>query len=133
MKKRLPKPNNGEGESGLISLHFNLNDPTEREAYEMARQLATTHGRRKHVIVAVLYGLSQYQKETGIQLNADTMMGLALKGSLIGGLVQSVSAPIEASRPKTLREPTVVVSSARKASAQEVANNFLNCMGGLFD
>ncbi len=129
MRGRPPKPNNGDGESGLISLAFNLDDPVEAEAYEMARQLARPHGRRKHVIVAVLYGLSMVQKRTGVELNTDVVMAMAMSGNLLGG---GLIAPTEG-RPQTLQEPTIVVSSAHKASAHEVAQNFLSSMGGLFD
>ncbi len=130
MRGRPPKPNNGDGESGLISLAFNLDDPVEAEAYEMARQLARPHGRRKHVIVAVLYGLSMYQKRTGVELNTDVVMALAMSGNLLGG---GLLAPSDNGRPQTLQEPTVVVSSAHKANAHEVAKNFLSSMGDLFD
>jgi len=84
-RPRREKPANGEGESGAISLVFDLSDPLEREAYEMAKQLARPHGRRKHVIVALLYGLSMYQKRTGVELNTDVVMAMALSGNLIGG------------------------------------------------
>src|ERR1700712_1300564 len=117
MRGRPPKANNGEGESGLISLAFNLDDPVEAEAYGMAKQLARPHGRRKHVIIAVLYGLSMYQKRTGVELNTDVVMAMAMSGNLLGG---GLLAPSD-SRPQTLQEPTVVVSSAYKASAREVA------------
>jgi len=130
MRQRPPKANNGEGESGLMSLAFNLEDPVEAEAYEMARQLARPHGRRKHVIVALLYGLAMYQRRTGVELNTDVVMAMALSGNLLGG---GLMGPAEPSRPRTLEEPTVVVSSANKASAKEVANNFIASMGGLFD
>ena len=129
------KPSNGEGSSGLMSLVFDLGDETEAEAYEMARQLARgPHGRRKHVIVALLYGLSLYQKKLGMELNADTIMGLALSGSLFGdgGLAETL-ASVPAARPSTLEEPSVTISSAQKASAHEVAENFLKSMGSLFD
>lgn len=130
MARRAAKANNGEGESGLISLAFKLDDPIEAEAYEMARQLARPHGRRKHVIVALLYGLAMYQRRTGVELNTDVVMAMALSGNLLGG---GLMGPVEPVRPRTLEEPTVVVSSANKASAKEVATNFLSSMGGLFD
>jgi hypothetical protein len=133
MTKR-EKPSNGEGSSGLMSLVFDLGDETEAEAYEMARQLARgPHGRRKHVIIALLYGLSLYQKKLGMELNADTIMGLALSGSLFGdgGLAETLAVP--PARPSTLEEPAVTISSAQKASADEVAENFLKSMGSLFD
>lgn len=129
MRRRPPKANNGEGESGLISLAFNLDDPVEAEAYEMARQLARPHGRRKHVIVALLYGLAMVQRRTGVELNTDVVMAMALSGNLLGG---GLMAP-ESARPRTLEEPAVMVTSASKASATEVAQNFLSSMGGLFD
>ena len=129
-RRRTAKANNGEGESGLISLAFNLDDPVEVEAYEMARQLARPHGRRKHVIVALLYGLAMYQRRTGVELNTDVVMAMALSGNLLGG---GLLTPQEPARPRTLEDPTVVVSSANKASAKEVAQNFLSSMGGLFD
>lgn len=128
--RRAAKANNGEGESGLMSLAFNLEDPIEAEAYEMARQLARPHGRRKHVIVALLYGLAMYQRRTGVELNTDVVMAMALSGNLLGG---GLMGPVEPARPRTLEQPSVVVSSANKASAKEVAQNFLSSMGGLFD
>lgn len=133
-KKRGLKPANGEGESGLISIVFNLGDETEAEAYEMAKQLAKPHGRRKHVIVALLYGLSLYQKRLGTELNTDVIMGMALSGSLFGsnGLLEP-PPPRPSARPQTLEEPAVTVSSAQKADAREVAKNFASSLGGWFD
>ena len=128
---RNSKPSNGEGESGAISLVFDLSDPMEREAYEMAKQLARSHGRRKHVIVALLYGLSLYQKRTGMELNTDVVMAIVLSGGLMGE--GGIDMLPERPRPQTLEEPRVVVSSAHKASAQEVANNFLKSMSGFLD
>jgi hypothetical protein len=119
----------------LMSIVFDLGDETEAEAYEMARQLARgPHGRRKHVIIALLYGLSLYQKKLGMELNADTIMGLALAGSLLGGgeLSEALSS-VPATRPSTLQEPAVTISSAQKASAEEVAKNLCGSMGSLFD
>ena len=134
MPKR-EKPSNGEGSSGLMSIVFDLGDETEAEAYEMARQLARgPHGRRKHVIVALLYGLSLYQKKLGMELNADAIMGLALSGGLFGsgGLVETLPS-VPSMRPSTLQEPAITISSAQKASAEEVAQNFFGSMGSLFD
>ncbi len=129
-RSRIEKPANGEGEGGAFSLVFDLSDPVEREAYEMAKQLARPHGRRKHVIVALLYGLSMYQKRTGIQLNTDVVMAMALSGNLIGG--GGLDLP-ERQRPPTLDEPTVVISSADKVSGEETANNLLKSFGGFID
>jgi hypothetical protein len=130
-RPRKEKPSNGDGESGAISLVFDLSDPMEREAYEMAKQLARPHGRRKHVIVALLYGLSLYQKRTGMELNTDVVMAIVLSGQLIGE--GGFDALPERPRPQALEEPRVVVSSANKASAQEVASNFLKSMSGFLD
>jgi len=129
-RPRREKPANGEGEGGAISLVFDLSDPLEREAYEMAKQLARPHGRRKHVIVALLYGLSMYQKRTGVELNTDVVMAMALSGNLIGE--GGLDTP-ERQRPPTLHEPTVVISSAEKVSADEFASNFLSSMAGFLD
>jgi hypothetical protein len=131
MAKRPPKPGNGEGESGLISVVFDLGDPVEAEAYRMAKQLAKPHGRRKQVIVALLYGLSQYQKYNGEIINTDSEAIEALAANMMSG---AKTAPLNIPpRPATLEEPTITVSSAHKASAQEVAENFLKSMGSLFD
>jgi hypothetical protein len=135
-RERTPKPGNGQGESGLLSLHFDLGDETEREAYEMAKQLAKPHGRRKHVFVALLYGLSLYQKRTGVQLNADVVMGMALSGNLIGGGGVVEPVPSVPTRPGTLDEAPLVVASTSKADAEKVSQNFVNTLGsfgGLFD
>lgn len=120
------KPANGEGEGGAISLVFDLSDPIEREAYEMAKQLARPHGRRKHVIVALLYGLSVYQRRTGIQLNTDVVMAMALSGNLIGGGGLGL---FEDQRPPSLDEPNVVISTADRVDEEEMAKNLLTSFG----
>lgn len=129
-KQGKEKPANGEGQGGAISLVFDLSDPMEREAYEMAKQLARPHGRRKHVIVAVLYGLSLYQQRTGVELNTDAVMAMALSGSLIGG--GGLDIPTR-ERPPTLVEPAVVISSAEKVSSEEMAQNLLKSFGSFMD
>ncbi|MBE2268127.1 MAG: hypothetical protein IAE80_07820 [Anaerolinea sp.] len=129
-RSQTQKPGNGEGQGGAISLVFDLSDPLEREAYEMAKQLARPHGRRKHVIVALLYGLSMYQRRTGIELNTDLVMGMAVSGNLIGGGGLDISAT---SRPMTLDEPTVVIATAEKGTKEEFAANFFSSFGNFLD
>lgn len=125
----MPKPNNGDGDSGMISLAFDLGDELERTAYEMAKKLARPHGRRKHVIVALLYALNLYEERTGTELNTDMVMAMALSGSLLGGL----HVPVSSERPQVLQKPTIAVTSASKASMEGMTQNWLASAGSLFD
>lgn len=59
-RKSLAKPENGRGKSGTLLLKFNLEEPDEAHAYEIAQQLARRpHGTRKRLLLAFFLGLEE--------------------------------------------------------------------------
>ena len=134
------KGRNGEGQS--VSLFFDTRDPMESKALAMSQVLASKHGRRKQVLIAALAALYDAYMDTG-ELPTATTVANALSGvspqagRSFAPVTSRTPAPAS-STPRRPREydddqPTVVISSGRKASAQQIANNFLSDVGGLFN
>lgn len=142
--RKTQKGRNGTGDS--VTLYFDRSDPAERRALEAARLLATKHGRRKQAIVALLEAVYTCYEETG-----ELMSASAISGALMGQgatparqVLGSATAVTQAhdlqssavnNRPqRTKRQSTgigKVTSSSGKASAEQVAKNFLSSMKGL--
>ena len=149
-RKTKSKRPNGAGDS--VTVYFDKNDPQESRALEMAKLLAGKHGRRKQVVIAVLEAMYLHFERTG-ELLTSTAVANAITstpaGFSAGGYAySSLSAPAEnahsallsgADIPATERrkaltnnKPNVTVDAASgRATAQEIANNFLNSMKGL--
>lgn len=120
------KPQNGQGQSGQIILSFDLSDPDQARAYDMAQQLASPHGMRKHVFVGFLLFLESYQAQTGIRLTADRVMGLYL--TWLSQLTGSVA--FSAAQSNYDLSDAVAGSSDRTDAAERNAN-YLSGMAGL--
>lgn len=78
-KGRNSKASNGEGQTITVT-GFDLNDPQEQRALAMSQLLATKHGRRKQVIVALLDAMYQHYNATG-----EIMSGSEVYQRVIGG------------------------------------------------
>jgi len=125
------KPGNGEGNSNGISITFDVNDPAEKRALEMALRLARPHGRRKQLFVLFLNALADYERDTGREVDAKTIGGNLIANALAGrgsGSGQVVQAQHIAPAPATA--PQLVVTTQVKATAEERAKRFAARFGG---
>jgi hypothetical protein len=134
-KQKAGKGRNGEGES--VTVYFDKNDPQERRAMEMAKLLASKHGRRKRAIVALLDAMYGYYQETG-ELMTSTAIQAAISPGNVGqfaALSLPVMQPAQRSKPEPLvrRDDTqfVTVTGGGKASASQSAANFVNSMSSM--
>jgi hypothetical protein len=138
-----------------LTVYFDQNDPQECRALEMAKLLATKHGRRKQAIVALLDAMYSHYQETGELLSATAIQNAVLNANgssryAVPGLsaaanpadVEVIPTTVPRQRPNAVRqrgEPPierddtqlVSISSGGKASAEETAQNFINSMGGM--
>src|SRR5512134_515085 len=73
------KRRNGVGES--LTVYFDQNDPQERRALEMAKLLASKHGRRKQAIVALLDAMYSRYQETGELLSATAIQNAVMNAN----------------------------------------------------
>lgn len=139
--RKQSKGRNGEGQS--VSLFFDTRDPMESKALAMSQVLASKHGRRKQVLIAALAALYDAYLESG-ELPTATTVANALSGmgtppprSFAPATTQRTPAPTSTAPRRTRQhdddQPRVVVGTGRKASAQQIANNFLSDMGSLFN
>jgi len=154
MAKRKQKGANGVGQ--FVSLTFDTSDPQEAAALRAAQLLASKHGRRKQAVVAFLSALYEVYQETGVLLspvqiaNAVQRANTPNQHAALGftSAVGQYSAPPD--MPPDLRKLTapraddtpqyvpteLTVSKGKKASAEDVAANFLKSAGsmsGFFD
>lgn len=120
MTKRAKSPD-GAGHYPGFMLHFNLDDEDEYRAWQIAQQLATPHGRRKRIIIGFLLAIDRYQRETGRDLNADTVVEAFFADALLGQRVQADKKP-----PEILIEN---VEFADEGESDKMAQNF----GSLFE
>jgi hypothetical protein len=143
-KRKQEKGRNGVGDS--LTVFFDQSDPAERKALEAARLLAAKHGRRKQAIVALLEAVYTCYEQTG-ELMSATTISAALMGQGVmpernlAGLDTTLIQPphlqpstVNKRLPRAKRQPSSgieITSSAGKASAEQVAKNFLSSMKGL--
>jgi hypothetical protein len=130
-----------------LTVYFDQNDPQESRALEMAKLLASKHGRRKQAIVALLDAMYSHYQETGELLSATAIQNAVMNASVNDGhAARGLDAAANPSgfevvpsrvqqrgEPPIQRDDTqlVSVSSGGKASAEETAHNFINSMGGM--
>lgn len=117
-RKRRP---NGAGKGNQISLEFDLDDPTQARAFEIAQRLAMPHGRRKGLLIACLNAIGDMEQRLGQEVSAD----------MIAGIFLGMGAGVQSSRP-TFPLPEeenpvqIIVGSAKKADAQQQARRALS-------
>lgn len=143
MARKRRKSSNGTGQS--VTVFFDASDPDEAAALAMAQLLASKHGRRKDAIIALLSSMYQHYQTTGEIMNATAITNALHNGAprasmgFTYAVASAPAAPASAApashTPAQTRQPggVVVTSTAKKASAQEIASNFLSSMGSLFD
>jgi hypothetical protein len=131
---RKPKGQNGVGDS--ITLFFDVSDPSERRALEASKLLASKHGRRKAALVAMLDAMYRVYESSG-ELLSPAEIGAALMGQSSGrqpgGSMPIITQDVPTSERRGQRQHTggVEITGSSKASAQVVADNFINSMRGL--
>jgi hypothetical protein len=119
---------NGEGICEAINIQFDLDDPVQARAWEVARRKALPHGQRKHLIIAFFNAIDEYERLTGKEINADQISGHSL-GMAFSGKFWGASVPQE---PQAIEPDEPIVALAQKKSGQETAKQFLAGMGNLF-
>ncbi len=125
----MSRPGNGKGAGNTVLLSFNPDEPNDRLALQMARQLASERS-LSAVMKGLLLALNEYQHRTGITLDASMVTGMFLSGVLLGHINIASSpqySPVEA------EEPLIVMSTAEAAAPEEIGRNFTRSMGNLFD
>jgi hypothetical protein len=130
MARRSEKPRHGEGAGNQILVRFNLDDPQDMLALTMARQLASKHGSLSKVIRGFLLALVEFQRATGVELNADTVTGMFLSGILLGG--GGAGRAIPPTYAIDGEEVEIIVGTANRASGEEIAINMAMDIGDMF-
>jgi hypothetical protein len=126
---------NGSGDS--IVIHLDPDDPADARALEMAKLLASKHGRRKAVIVALLEAMHAQMERTGRVMTPVEVAAAIMNQPT--NLEVAAPAPRRAALPKPAGEPKPAKLSAAdkqamtQRAAEEVASNYLNSMANLFD
>lgn len=124
-RRRSDKSANGEGKTPGFSIFFDLSDPDEARAFEMAQQLATPHGRRKDAIVAYLLALSEIQLQTGMEFNAAILSSTMIANSLLG-VGQNIGGG------SRMMQNDIVVENTQKVDPHETDRKLFESMGSLF-
>jgi len=114
-KNRKKRAKNGEGQTPAFLTTFNLIDPDELRAWDMARRLASPQGRRKRIIIGFLLALYDYERRTGIEINADVAIAMLFSRRGVETLPQQESSEI-------------IIENATRVSAQEVAAAMMSGM-----
>lgn len=137
-EERREKGANGSSDS--IVIHLDPSDPSDARALEMAKLLASKHGRRRGVLVAVLEAMHTYYQRTGV-----VMTPIDVATAILGQGSAATAPPPHSPPPYTPpprpmpplpAEPTPPARPNKqraKKQAEECANNYLKSMAGLFD
>jgi hypothetical protein len=142
------KAPNGQGDS--LNVLFDRSDPKQKRALDMARLLASVHGRRKDAIVALLDAMYSIYENTGELLYAeDIYLRLTQpNGGTSGGnmgfqqaVARGHGLPTNAAQggltglthaePRQ-RPPAAIQVTSAKTSAETIGNNFRSSAGAAF-
>lgn len=127
----MPRRKGANGTGDILTVNFDTSDPSERRALEAARLLAAKHGRRKQVVIALLEAVYSHYEQTGEVLTAPEISAFFAGNGRQPVAITPAAAPARAHQFDT-DEPRVVITAGGKASAEEVANNFLKGFGAAF-
>ena len=116
--KRLAKSPNGQGQVDQINVHFN-SSPADQSARAMASQLASRRGNLSGVVKTFLCALDQVQRQTGVEITVEMLAGDMLMRALVG---------LPVGQPPQREEPDIIISTAQRASAGEIADNLLGAL-----
>ena len=118
MKRRAKSPN-GQGQVDQINVHFN-SSPADQAARAMASQLASRRGNLSGVVKTFLCALDQVQRQTGVEITVEMLAGDMLMRALVGLPIGMEPSPRE--------EPDIIISTAQRASAGEIADNLIGAL-----
>jgi hypothetical protein len=125
------KAGNGEGRTTQIPLQFDLSDPAQAKAWSVAQRKALPHGTRKHLLIAFLCAVDDYETMTGSELTPDMISG-RLIATAFTGRFRVADQPIVDEEPESFDSAEIIIASAEKQSPEETAKRFLGGMGNLF-
>lgn len=115
------RPPNGSGTSGTVTLELNLNDPTQRRAYEVACRLAIPHGRRKALLVQILNALGDFEERTNKLPTAELLSASIMAAAFLGRPVMGTGAQVDAPPPPPGK---ILVGTAAKPDEEQSAKVF---------
>ena len=117
MKRRV-KSLHGQGRVNQINVKFDAS-PTDQLARAMAGQLSGKRGNLSSAVKMFLCALAQVQQQTGVEVTIEMLAGDMLMKALVG---------LPAQMPLTTEEPEIIISTAKRASAGEIADNLLGSL-----
>jgi hypothetical protein len=123
------KSGNGDGDSLSILITFNPDSEVEMRALEVARYLATPHGRRKHAFVAFLNAVGDYVELTGKEFHPDDFAAMFMSSVLsptrdTAQEYEPIVNPIES-------DGLLKTGTSTGVSADTIASNFFDDMEDL--
>ena len=123
------KPPNGQAQSGSYLLVFDLDDESQRKAWEVAQELASQR-KLKHVLVSILVAIHSVQEKTGKVIDLIDFVSQFITGMVFGLKGQSAYQITEST---TLDElPVAFIGTDDHADPTEARENFAIGMGDLF-
>ena len=117
MKRRV-KSLHGQGRVNQINVKFDAS-PTDQLAQAMARQLSGKRGNLSSAVKMFLCALAQVQQQTGVEITMEMLGGDMLMRALVG---------LPVGTPPLREEPEIIISTAQRASAGEIADNLLGAL-----
>jgi hypothetical protein len=129
MATRSKKPPNGQAQSNSYLLVFDLDDESQRKAWEIAQQLASQR-KLKHVLVSLLVAIHTVQEKTGKVVDL-----IDFVSQFITGMVFGLKGPskYQITESTTLEDlPVAFIGTDDHADPVEARENFAIGMGDLF-
>ena len=129
MAIRSKKPPNGQAQSNSYLLVFDLDDESQRKAWEIAQQLASQR-KLKHVLVSSLVAIHTVQEKTGKVVDLIDFVSQFITGMVFGLKTQSNYQITESTTLDDL--PVAFIGTDNHADPTEARENFAIGMGDLF-
>jgi hypothetical protein len=129
MATRSKKPPNGQAQSNSYLLVFDLDDESQRKAWEVAQELASQR-KLKHVLVGLLLAVHTVQEKTGKVIDLIDFVSQFVTGMVFGLRGQSYYQITESTTLDDL--PVAFIGTDDHADPMEARENFAIGMGDLF-
>jgi hypothetical protein len=129
MATRSKKPPNGQAQSNSYLLVFDLDDESQRKAWEVAQELASQR-KLKHVLVGLLLAVHTVQEKTGKVIDLIDFVSQFVTGMVFGLKGQSYYQITESTTLDDL--PVAFIGTDDHADPMEARENFAIGMGDLF-
>lgn len=125
----MTRHSNGQAIVPALSIEFDLDNPAQARAWEVANRLAANYGVRKSLLVAFFNALADFKELTGRDMTTEMVSGLFMARAMTGiGGREIVGGP----PPSTLPDDEIIATSSQKKTAVETAKQFTGKMGNLF-